>query len=95
MTEVNVVHNAAERQFEAQLDASNKAIVEYMRSGGNIIFTHTEVPQGFEGQGIANQLAKAALEYAKTEGLKVQPLCPFIKLYIQKHPEYQSISWGF
>lgn len=88
------VHNNEEaKRFEAQL-GDKFAIIEYMRAGNNIIFTHTEVPQEYEGQGIANKLAYVALECAKEQGLKVQPLCPFVKLYITKHPEYQDIVWG-
>lgn len=95
MTDYNVVHNAEERRFEIQLDANNIALAEYMMSGNNIIFTHTETPPAYEGQGVAGALAKTALEYAKDQGHKVQPLCPFIKAYVQRHPEYQEISWGF
>lgn len=91
---VEVVHNPDETRFEIDL-GNGVAMVEYQRAGKNIIFTHTEVPPAYEGMGLANKLAYTALEYAKAEGLKVQPLCPFVKLYIQKHPEYQAISWGF
>jgi len=40
-------------------------------------------------------MAKAALEYAKAEGLRVRPMCPYIAAYIQRHPEYQSITEGY
>jgi uncharacterized protein len=93
MTEV--VHNPEAKRFEIALGDNKLGMVEYMRAGGNIIFTHTEVPEEFEGQGIANQLAFVALEYAKTEGFKVQAVCPFIALYVKKHKEYQSITWGY
>ncbi|MCA9910763.1 MAG: N-acetyltransferase, partial [Gammaproteobacteria bacterium] len=53
-----------------------------------------EVPPAYEGQGIAARLAHAALEYAKEQGLKVNPVCPYVKAYLRKHPEYQSIVWG-
>lgn len=89
-----VVHNEAEQRFEVALGGA-LALVEYQRAGNNIIFTHTEVPPAFEGQGVANRMAYAALEYAKANGLKVQALCPFIALYVKKHKEYQSITWGY
>lgn len=94
MGEQDVKHNMAEKRFEVQLGDA-LALMEYMRAGNNIIFTHTEVPEAFEGQGVANEMAYVALEYAKAEGLKVQPLCPFVALYIRKHPEYQPITWGY
>ena len=93
-TQQQVIHNPDENRFELKVDGK-LALLEYQLSGNNIIFTHTEVPPALEGRGLANQLAFAALEYAKDQGYKVQPLCPFVKLYIKKHEEYQSITWGF
>ena len=36
-------------------------------------------------------MVKAALEYAKEEGLKVVPQCPFVRSYIERHKEYESL----
>ncbi|MCB0558148.1 MAG: N-acetyltransferase [Lewinellaceae bacterium] len=52
----------------------------------NVIFVTTE-----EGNGIASLLAKTALEWAKEEGKKVMPLCPYIAEYIKGHPEWKSM----
>lgn len=91
---LEIVNNAAERRFEVVIDGK-VAMVEYMRAGNNIIYTHTEVPSEFEGMGIGGKLARFVLDYAKAEGLRVQALCPFIAAYVRKHPEYQSITWGY
>lgn len=90
-----VIHNAAEKRFEIALPDGQLALVEYMRFTHAIAYTHTEVPPAYEGQGLANRLAEAALHYAQAENLKVNPLCPFIKLYVSKHPEYHAITIGF
>lgn len=89
-----VIHNPDKKRFEIHLDGE-LAMVEYLLNKTNIIFTHTEVPVAYEGQGIGKILAEYVLNYAKEQGYKVQPLCPFIKAYVQRHPEYQDISWGF
>jgi uncharacterized protein len=91
---IDVKHNPEAHRFEVQL-GDQIAKVEYMLSGNNIIFTHTEVPPEFEGQGIANQMAKVALDYAVQAGHKIQPLCPLVKHYVDRHPEYQKYSWGY
>lgn len=91
---MDIINNKGAMRFEADL-GGKLAIIEYMLAGKNIVFTHTEVPPEFEGQGIANQLAYAALEYAQQEGYKIQALCPFVAAYIRKHPEYQPITWGY
>ena len=92
---LEVINNEAEKRFEAKLPDGQYAFVEYMRAKKNIIFTHTEVPREYEGMGIANRLAYVVMEYAKDNGLMVQALCPFVKLYVTKHKEYHAITWGF
>lgn len=89
--ELEVVHNEAAKRFEVAVEGE-LALIQYIRAGERIVFTHTEVPEALEGQGIAKRMAYIALEYAKAEGLRVQPLCPFMARYIREHPEYQSIT---
>ncbi|HLU08226.1 MAG TPA: GNAT family N-acetyltransferase [Oceanobacillus sp.] len=91
---LDVKHNPEAKRFEIQL-GDQLAMVEYMLAGNNIIFTHTEVPPAFEGQGIANRMVKFALDYAVNAGYKIQPLCPVVKHYVDRHPEYQAHSWGY
>lgn len=93
-SQLEVKNNPEAKRFEVVLD-DKIALVEYMIAGQNIIFTHTEVPPEFEGMGVANKMAHHVLEYAVSEGYKVQALCPFISAYVQKHPEYQPITWGY
>jgi len=91
---IEVTNNEAKKRFEVSL-GDDLAMIEYQRAGSNIIFTHTEVPVAFEGQGIAKKMAFAAMEFAKDNGLKVQALCPFVAKYVREHPEYHSITWGY
>jgi uncharacterized protein len=90
---LEVVNNTEAKRFEIKL-GDDLAMAEYMLGGGKIIFTHTEVPPAYEGKGIANKLARTALEHARAEGLRVVAMCPFFSLYIRKHPEYRSLVWG-
>jgi uncharacterized protein len=87
---VNVVMNEATRQFEAEL-GGELAFAEYRLVDSGIILPHTVVPEAFEGKGVGSALAKAALGYAREQGLKVIPLCPFMAGYITKHPEWHDI----
>jgi predicted GNAT family acetyltransferase len=95
----DVVRNAEAQRFEVHLEG-HLAELDYSRSGDTITFTHTGVPDAMAGRGIGGALARAALEYARTEGLDVVPLCPFVRGYIDKHAEYQPLvkqssgGWG-
>ena len=83
-------NNEAESRFELEVDGQ-LAMSAYHRRGDRIIFTHTEVPPQLEGKGIGKALATAALDYARSEGLKVVPRCPFIAAFIRRNPEYQDL----
>ncbi len=85
-----VTNNQARSRFElAAGDAV--AIAQYQIDGDIIHMTHTVVPQEMEGQGIGSRLVKGALDDARRRGLQVDPVCPFVRAYIERHPEYQDL----
>lgn len=88
--EIEIRHDLAAQQFRVE---SNGAVAElqYRRDHDSITFLHTEVPESWRGQGIAQQLARSGLEYARREKLHVIPLCPYVNAYIKRHPEYQPL----
>jgi predicted GNAT family acetyltransferase len=85
-----VVHNTAAKRFEINLDGK-LAFSKYLLAGEKIIIEHTEVPVELEGKGIAGQLVRSALDYARAKKLKVMPLCPFTAGFIHRHAEYQDL----
>lgn len=87
---MDVVNNALDNQFQLRV-GDQLAHVDYRINGSSITLIHTEVPGALEGQGIGSKLARATLDFARRERLKVNVECPFIKSYIDRHPEYQSI----
>jgi predicted GNAT family acetyltransferase len=87
---LNVTHNEDAKQFEVRVD-EHVALAAYDMEDGKIVFTHTEVPPELSGRGIANQLAKSALEYARAGKLTVVPQCAFIASYIKRHDEYADL----
>jgi predicted GNAT family acetyltransferase len=54
------------------------------------IFYHTEVSDAYAGKGLAAVLAKHALDDTIAAGLTIIPVCPYIKSWIDRHPEYQQ-----
>ena len=67
------------------------ALLAYKEEDDIIYLVHTEVPAEMEGKGIGGQLAKAALNYARENSLKVVARCPFVVSYLQRHPEYADL----
>ncbi len=77
-------------RFAVHLDGAT-ALLAYKQEGDTLYLVHTEVPAAMEGKGIGGQLAKAALNYARENRLKVVARCPFVVSYLQRHPEYQDL----
>ena len=86
----NVVHDPAAGRFELSVEGRLCELV-YHLAGGTIVFTHTGVPPELEGRGLGSLLVRAGLDYARAQGLKVVPLCPFVGAYLRRHPEYQDL----
>lgn len=77
-------------RFEVERDGYT-AFLEYMLSGNILQLIHTEVPDALQGKGIASELAKSALEWARQNGKKVDVVCEFVAGYVKRHPEYRDL----
>jgi predicted GNAT family acetyltransferase len=88
MTEI--VNNKAKHRYELAVEG-HIAATYYSIADGVITFIHTEVPPELGGKGIASQLIKGALDQVRADGLKVIAQCPFVKAYIDKHPDYADL----
>jgi predicted GNAT family acetyltransferase len=92
MSDVQVRDNPAENRYEAWLDGRLAGFAVYETRGSSIVFTHTEVADEFEGRGVGSSLARGALDDVRARGgLDVVALCPFIKGWIEKHPDYEDL----
>lgn len=61
---------------------------------GLVVMSHTAVDGSFEGQGVGSALARAALDDLREQGVRVLPTCPFIKAWIDHHPEYRDLLYN-
>jgi len=92
MSDVHVTDNPGRSRFEARVDGELAGFAAYEPTDDLIIFTHTEVFDAFEGQGVGSALARGALDAVRAGGTrKVLPRCPFIRAWIEKHPDYQDL----
>jgi uncharacterized protein len=88
---LEVKHNSGEDRFEVDLGDGKIGRTEYFMRDGTYVFVHTEIPPEFGGRGIADKIAKFALDYVQEQGGKVIARCPFMSKYIQRHKEYQPL----
>jgi predicted GNAT family acetyltransferase len=85
-----VVDNTTAHRLEI-VDGGAVAFLTYRMKGDAVEYLHSETPAELQGRGYASALAKFALERDKASGRKVIPTCPFVKTYIERHPEYASL----
>jgi len=85
--QLTVLHHPEEGRFEIDL-GGDQAVLEYQVIGDTIYFLHTGVPSEYEGQGIANRLARAGLDFAREKGYRIVAQCSYVDAYLRRHPEY-------
>ena len=88
MTEI--LHEVPEQRFVTQAEG-HAARLDYLEDEGRLTITHTIVPPEIGGRGIAGELVRAALAYARDAGLKVDPQCSYADAWMRRHPEFDVL----
>lgn len=91
--DVQVRHAPAQQRFATVVDGV-EAVLDYQQRAGVLRLIHTGVPPQIGGRGVAGELARAALDYARSNGLKVVPVCSYVAGYIDRHPQYRDLLAG-
>jgi predicted GNAT family acetyltransferase len=90
MSVMRVRDHRSEQEFTLVV-GERRAVAAYQLEGDTIVFTHTVVPPEIEGRGVGSKLIGGALDLVRDRGLKVVPQCPFVRAYIEKHPETRDL----
>ena len=78
-------------RYIAYLDGDEVGELAYSRSGDLVTAWHTEVTEAAEGRGVGGALAQTFLDDARSAGRRVVPRCPFVRGWIDKHPDYADL----
>lgn len=93
---LQIQHDAVRRRFEAVVDG-HRCICDYRLEGGEtpdqrvMAIVHTGVPSAVGGRGIAAELVAEALAWARSQSLKVDPVCSYVAVYMRRHRETQDL----
>jgi len=85
---IEVRDNPADQRYEALVDGNLAAFLEYSDRDGRRVLVHTEVLHAYTGRGVGNRVVAAALDDARSRGLRPVPVCRFVRAFIARHPEY-------
>jgi uncharacterized protein len=83
--------NPRELRYELAEGDAVVGEIRYRREGDAIALVHTDVDPAYEGQGLAGTLVEGALQDLRERGLRVIPICPFVRAWLRGHPEYADL----
>jgi predicted GNAT family acetyltransferase len=91
MAEVDVQHRESTRRFTTRTP-TGLAYISYARPDEQTFdLQHTVVPEADRGQGVGGALVRAAVGHARKQGAKIIPTCPFVKAWLERHPEQRDV----
>ena len=88
---MNVIHESASRRFVVRLSGGRGELLYTPVSPTLLDLHHAEVSPSLRGQGLAVGLVAAACDYARVNGLKLIPSCPYVAWWFQQHPEQRDL----
>ncbi len=90
-----VVHNQGKSRYEIFVDGELAGFTHYDLSNGVARFDHTEVQPRFNGRGLGTTLVKGAFDEVRAAGQwKIRAVCPFVAIFVKRHPEYDDLVLG-
>lgn len=85
-----IANNPAENRFETRVEGS-LCVLDYRLRGNVLQIDHVGVPVPVEGRGIAAALTRAAMDWARAQGMKVAPICTYAAAWVARHPDYTDL----
>jgi predicted GNAT family acetyltransferase len=89
--ETTVRDNPEESRYEIRDGDRVLGLAAYERRGETMVFTHTEVDPDAGEEGLGSTLVRAALDDVRSRGGSVVPQCPFVRGWIERHPDYADL----
>jgi predicted GNAT family acetyltransferase len=89
---MSIKHDAENQEFTTTKDGHDGELAYARPAEGVIDFTHTFVDEALRGQGVADELARTALAFAREHHLKVKTSCTFMAGFVKRHhDEYADL----
>jgi predicted GNAT family acetyltransferase len=90
---ITVRDDAQRGRFEARVGSALAGYADYDLQPGLLTILHTEVDNAFEGRGVGSELVRRIVEDVRARKLKVLPICPFARAFLERHPAYGDLVW--
>lgn len=92
--ELTIVHDEANSRYVLMRHGTELGETVYARPKPGVIeFLHTGINPSQQEHGLGSRLAAGALDDVRaTSNDRVVALCPFIRAFIQRHPDYADLT---
>jgi predicted GNAT family acetyltransferase len=89
---LTVTDNPAKSRYELREDDRLLGFTEYHeRADGVLVFPHTVITEPKRGAGYGATLVRGALDDVRAKGRTIVAECPFVKRFVEEHPDYQDL----
>ena len=86
-----VVHHPHRHRYVLLADGRELGFTQYIDSGDDRVFVHTEIDPAEEGHGYGSTLIRGSLQQVREEGLRIAATCPFVTAWLEKHHDFDDI----
>jgi len=88
--EFTLVSAPESNRYEIHDGDAVAGFAEYTHTPDQVVFTHTVVKPEYRGQGLAERLARFALDDAVTTGKRIVPVCTYIAAFVRKNHDWDE-----
>lgn len=82
-----VAHDEAGHRYVLRVGDADAGELTYTLRDGAVVLEHTVVDPSRREKGLGSQLVRFALDDVRASGRRVVPQCPFVRAYLERHPE--------
>jgi len=85
-----IIDNTGKSRFEL-VESGETAFADYRREGGILTIRYVEAPEALRGTGAAGRLMEGIVGLARSENLKIVPICGYAASWLRRHPETSDL----
>ena len=78
-------------RYVLEIDGERAGLIEYVDEDGVVDLVHTEVDPSRRERGLGSELVAGALDDLRGKGRRVRATCPFVAVFVERHPEYADL----
>ncbi|WP_046469403.1 GNAT family N-acetyltransferase [Allosalinactinospora lopnorensis] len=88
---MKVIDVPQRKRYEGRTAEGVLGVNNYRLEEDGIVLTHAEVAPSHRGLGHGGRLVRKTLDDISDRGLRMVPVCPFVKSWIRRNPEYSDL----